>query len=304
MLAFHPEKVNPCIIRCGYMNKSNCPPSGSLYEHRRVKWYEIELILWGEGCIITEGQQLETKRGDVFFRTPGMSVQGIAPYFCYLIVFDMIFDETKLGQYRESNSMNSDVVQVARALEMDQIAQNLIRFDFPWITHVKQYDRFKVLFENIYEESMSSRVESPLLLKTYMLQILALLYAEHTSAKITNNPSRSFRVNYPKIMKTKEYIDSNICHSLSLFQLSELAGLSPNFFCKIFKEIIGLSPIHYINKCRVSYAKRLLLETNKSVKEISYECGFENEPYFFTLFKRYENTSPLEFRTRHRLGLF
>jgi len=42
------------------------------------------------------------------------------------------------------------------------------------------------------------------------------------------------------------------------------------------------------------------MDTNKCVKEILFDLGFENDTYFFTLFKKKEGLSPLEYRERHR----
>ena len=45
-------------------------------------------------------------------------------------------------------------------------------------------------------------------------------------------------------------------------------------------------------------AKRFLIESNKSIKEIAYECGFENDSYFYTLFKKTEGISPSAYQRK------
>jgi len=51
-----------------------------VFNQRRVRWFELELIHTGSGQIVTEGVSLATQPGTVFFRTPGMVAQGFALY--------------------------------------------------------------------------------------------------------------------------------------------------------------------------------------------------------------------------------
>jgi YesN/AraC family two-component response regulator len=68
----------------------------------------------------------------------------------------------------------------------------------------------------------------------------------------------------------------------------------------VFREIVGDNVIAYVNRCKIRDAKKSLIDTNKAVKEISFEYGFENETYFYTLFKKLEGITPSEFRVQHR----
>jgi YesN/AraC family two-component response regulator len=100
-------------------------------------------------------------------------------------------------------------------------------------------------------------------------------------------------------MKIKQYIDQNSTRIIRLDELSKLSELSPSFLCRIFKSIIGITPVEYINKQKVFTAKLLLLETDKTVKEVSYQCGFENTNYFYEVFKKYECMTPLDYRIKN-----
>lgn len=48
-------------------------------------------------------------------------------------------------------------------------------------------------------------------------------------------------------------------------------------------------------------SKKILLDTNKTVKEVAYDCGFENITYFFTLLKKVEGLSPSDYRKKNRI---
>jgi len=291
-----PIKLNdifPHIITCTYNNENNCPPRGTSYEERRVKWYELELILWGEGYIITEGTKINVRKGDILFRRPGMTVQGIPPYYCYLIVFDLVYSAEKGSSYAEPDCLNN-IIEVADTSACPS------EYDLPDVMNFSQISRLEDLYRNLYQHYINDSPKSQFYLRTYLMQILMYTYTEWMKVRVLQNPSRSVLTNFPKILEVKKYIDNNISNRINLQDLADVASLSPNFLCNIFKRIVGVNIIEYINDYKINSAKKALMDTNKCVKEILFDLGFENDTYFFTLFKKKEGLSPLEYRERHR----
>lgn len=70
-----------------------------------------------------------------------------------------------------------------------------------------------------------------------------------------------------------------------------------SYFRRMFKNFTGISPRQYCLQLKVMRAKELLLTTDKSVKEISYELGFDSIHYFSRLFKKKTGSSPTELRS-------
>lgn len=73
-------------------------------------------------------------------------------------------------------------------------------------------------------------------------------------------------------------------------------NISYSYFRKMFKNYTGISPRQYFIQLKIMRAKELLKSSNKSVKEISYELGFESIHYFSRLFKEKTGISPVNFR--------
>lgn len=69
-------------------------------------------------------------------------------------------------------------------------------------------------------------------------------------------------------------------------------------FRRIFTKEIGVSPKEYVSQCRIRKAQNLLFETDKSILEISGECGFENISGFNRRFFSETGLTPSEYR-RH-----
>jgi len=287
--------IFPFVITSNYTNENNCPPSGTSYEERKVKWYELELILWGEGYIITDDTKLPVRKGDLLFRRPGMKVQGIPPYYCYLIVFDLVYSPQKESDYAGANCLNNTLEPFNDTTACPS------EYDLPNVMSFPQISRLEDLFRNLYQHYINDNRESQFHLRTYLMQILMFTYTEWVKVRVLQNPSRSIFTNYPKIIEVKKYIDDNFKKNrISLQELADVVGLSPNFLCNIFKRIVGVNIIEYINDCKINVAKKALIDTNKCIKEILVDLGFENDTYFYTLFKKYESLSPTEYREYHR----
>jgi AraC-like DNA-binding protein len=78
--------------------------------------------------------------------------------------------------------------------------------------------------------------------------------------------------------------------------LAQKAGMSRASFSNKFKVIIGKTPMGYLTSWRVTLAKELLRESNKSVGEISHMVGYQSEAAFNRVFKSRVEKSPLRYR--------
>jgi AraC-like DNA-binding protein len=86
-------------------------------------------------------------------------------------------------------------------------------------------------------------------------------------------------------------------------ELGELTGqllVSKDYLRHVFKREYGVSPVQYITMKRIQHAKELLGASQKSIKSIAVECGFENEHYFSRLFRKVAGQSPTDFRVKTR----
>lgn len=289
--------INPYILYCGFMNASNCPPTGTHFGMRCVKWFEIELILWGEGYILTDGKRLDTDKGKLFFRTPGMLVDGVTPYESYIIYFDAITNPIRIPEYNNKNIYNmSSVEDELRGISFVKSVKGM---DLPNEMKVSNIERYRELFDKMHSIFLLNGADSQFFLKSLLLQFLIMAMEEWSYISKKDSTNRSIRNNFPKVLQAKEYIDQNTKKNIKLDQLASIAGLSPSFFCKMFKRITGVSPVTYMNTNKINLAKQLLTKTNMSVKEISLECGLKNETYFFTLFKSQQGLSPLNYREKY-----
>jgi AraC-like DNA-binding protein len=83
---------------------------------------------------------------------------------------------------------------------------------------------------------------------------------------------------------------------LSLFKMAELLDMSPAYLGRIFKKLTLKSVPDYLNEYRIERAKELLVSTHVSIEEISQKTGYNNNTYFYKVFKKYTGITPAEYR--------
>jgi len=94
----------------------------------------------------------------------------------------------------------------------------------------------------------------------------------------------------------KSYIDANFHRDISLEEVSRATGLSPQYFSRFFKEETGENFIDYLTRVRITEAKRLLKDQKLSIKEVSYQVGYNDPNYFSKIFKKVTGLSPSGFK--------
>lgn len=88
----------------------------------------------------------------------------------------------------------------------------------------------------------------------------------------------------------------------SLVQLAASAGLSLSRFKARFKSEFGITPHEFILRSKID-AARESLASGESVTEIAMKLGFSSSQYFATVFKRFCDQTPSEFREVEQPGL-
>jgi AraC-like DNA-binding protein len=95
-----------------------------------------------------------------------------------------------------------------------------------------------------------------------------------------------------------EYIESHLSEELTLEKISEVAGLTPNYFSNIFRKQTGVKLWDYISEKRIALATKLLTESpNESIISVALKCGYNNCPNFNRAFKRFTGQTPKKYKT-------
>lgn len=100
-------------------------------------------------------------------------------------------------------------------------------------------------------------------------------------------------------LKVEDYIKKNFKKQLPLEEIANRFDISPSYLCRIFIKYTSSSIVDYINECRISESKKLLL-TDKSIKDVAYESGFRTPTYFGRVFKKNIKLTPKEYKEKFK----
>lgn len=81
-------------------------------------------------------------------------------------------------------------------------------------------------------------------------------------------------------------ITADLLHTPSIAELARAVGLNEKKLCYGFKELYGTTVYGYLFEHKMQLARRLLTTTDRSVKEIAWECGYDDPSHFSVAFKR------------------
>lgn len=98
-----------------------------------------------------------------------------------------------------------------------------------------------------------------------------------------------------------DYIDKHLSEELSVNHLCEKMHITKNILYEHFHFSFNTTVSEYITRKRLEKAKRLLAETELTIADIADQCGIKSYTYFFSLMKKYENTTPAEYRKQFNL---
>lgn len=97
-------------------------------------------------------------------------------------------------------------------------------------------------------------------------------------------------------------METNYYDPLDLTALAKQVHLNPSYLVRAFKSEAGVTPMHYLNKLRLSAAVSYLANTDMGIQQIAESTGFNSIHYFSRLFKQKFGSSPREWREAQKNG--
>jgi AraC family transcriptional regulator len=99
-----------------------------------------------------------------------------------------------------------------------------------------------------------------------------------------------------KIRRAVDYIRAHHHEEIGFKDIADQLDMSPFHFARMFKQSMQESPQQYIMRCRIESAKKLLIESEKSIADIAFEVGYKSQSYFTTRFALLVGMTPAVFR--------
>lgn len=137
-----------------------------------------------------------------------------------------------------------------------------------------------------------------------VIELLTILYelSNDKDARILcsstfTNQDNSFESR--RVQKAIAYLHTNYQKEIRLVDVANYVNMSEVSFSRFMKKRTGKNYIEYLNDLRLGIASRYLVDSSKTIAEISYECGFNNLSNFNRIFKKRKSYTPKEFRENY-----
>ena len=150
------------------------------------------------------------------------------------------------------------------------------------------------LFEEIKGELQEKQSQYEELCVTKLLSILFLLKRKCESS------TSPFKQYMDEISLAVQVMNKEYARNDSLEDFARMCRMSKYHFLRIFKSVVGCTPIEYRNRIRLEHAKELLCDTNRTVGEIAASIGYSSNVYFCNVFKEKFGVSPSQYRKNNQ----
>lgn len=159
----------------------------------------------------------------------------------------------------------------------------------------EEVDFIKFLFHQIEGEFRLNDISLEEMIRTYLKQLLIkstrLWKQQHLNKEAVNQKG-----DLDFFRKFTLLVDAHYKEKHSVADYADLLYVAPKTITHKFKRLLLPQPNDIIKNRIVLEAKRLLVHTSMTTKEIAYELGYEDPAYFSKLFKGKTNYSPSDFR--------
>lgn len=275
---------------CFHMQISTDFPDyvGVLHRHEYI---EVVYVISGTTLHYMENRPSEVKRGDLYV----VNV-GTAHMFCKdeasaepLIVYDLMFTpEFFDSALRGSRGMEA----LGRSELFHSLFQGRSAEKNSFAISGGLYTAFGELFNRMYQEYRTRSPGYLEIIRAYLLEVIITAIRMQDAAERSSGAGSKKQV----IRRVMDCIEAQYPRSLTVQSLADQVHLNPDYLGRIFKEDTGQTISAQIQKVRVRNACRLLTSTQSTVSDIAYACGFNDLKFFYSVFRKYMQMSPSEYR--------
>lgn len=99
-----------------------------------------------------------------------------------------------------------------------------------------------------------------------------------------------------RLDRVMAFVDANVAEDLCVTTLASVAGMSPYYFCRSFKQSTGITPHRFVLNRRMEQARYLLEQKAMPLLEIAHHVGFTDQSQFTRVFRKMVGITPSQYR--------
>lgn len=265
----------PSDFKIAKVKRDNTDTKQSSHIH---PYYEIFYLINGDCTFFIDHNIYKLNRGDLVIVPIGEIHKSTYPETGYSERFVVSFRENNLGWINEI--LGEEMVKQSLNMGVISIPD-------------KRRDYVESLMHKMLFESEGQDILSPAFIKTGLIELLLFIIR---CRRYEENVIKEIDVDNQLMQEIATYIYDNYDKRISLDDMSRKFHISRSYLSKKFKAITGFGFKEYLINVRIKNACAMLLETNKSITDIAFECGFNDSNYFGDAFRHVKGVSPNKYR--------
>ncbi len=234
---------------------------------------EIMIMLDGSADCSINGKFYEIKNGDVAFITPyqshSYSHKNEVDTLSFIIGREFYYE---FYRFFRDHILHNPIINISS--DTTQITNNITSL----LTDLSLEDKDSTIIEG------------------YAIIIIRKLIKILTSEN-TNQGNFNIKNNF--LFTAQKYCSNNYEQNITIKDLARIANVHPNHLSTTFNKHFGISPVKYLNICRLRHACEMLNNSDLSTTEIAMKCGFQSVRTFNRTFKLELNCTPREYKKRN-----
>ncbi len=248
------------------------------------EFYEIFITVKGVVTHLVNGIQTKLPEGSLLF---------IRPDDIHAFVYDE--PESAKTEYVNLAFSPETANQLFEYLSNDFPASHLLCCDMPPTITLAKSTKKRLLSQ--ISELNTLNWENKKALKIRMRVILAEVFSQFFYEINSSNRKSDIPLWLLHTVRDMEQPKNFIAGADRMIELSQK---SHEHLSRSMKRYYGTSVTEYINELRINYAANLLINTDNSIIDICFICGFQNLGYFYKIFNKRYSVPPRKFRMQHQ----
>lgn len=264
---------NPSLpINIKTMSSSEVSHFRKMHLHREI---EVVILSEGELACTLDGERITLKKGQ-----PILINRGV-PHALVPLAFPIKFTYIQIDIDKLSNAFISEEEQM---LWYFLDARHTQRYCVP------EDDGLYVAVSLLIREAKEKKPAYDIYMKAAVLSIVG--YMMRNGLLSTGKETAELH----KIKNVLLFVEKNHANHLNLQDICAFMGVSKSYFCRLFREVSGMSFTEYLNLVRLRFVTRTLSDSDKAISDIAMDAGFTSLQYFNRCFKRYYGCTPRQYK--------
>ena len=262
------------LPRLSYIKKITAYEDSLKIFHKHQDFAEIVFVEKGRSTCTINNKQYKIKKGDLLLINSGIShntAEKKSPDLAFIIL------GIKNLQFK---NMSKNQLIAQESLPIISIYKTQ-----PELSH------FFSIFNAITKINVANNQVSINSCTSYLLQALLVFLNDIQSSNIKTADKE-----YSLGLRIKEYIDTHYLDDITLSDIAKALNISSYYLSHSCKKYLGSAPMQYIISQRIKEAQKLLINTDLTITEIAFQCGYNNSNYFQSVFNNMVGMPPGKYR--------